>query len=149
MLALSERWATAYPGAAVGILVMRDVANPASHSALDRQADEFERQLRSRLADRDRAALKALPVIEAYSAYFKRFKKSYHVLLQLESVVHKGRSIPRGEALVEAMFMAELKNLLLTAGHDLEAMQTPVRLDVSNGSERYTLLNGREQSLGS
>jgi DNA/RNA-binding domain of Phe-tRNA-synthetase-like protein len=45
------------------------------------------------------------------------------------------------------MFMAELKNLLLTAGHDLEAIQLPVRLDVSTGSERYILLNGQEQVL--
>jgi DNA/RNA-binding domain of Phe-tRNA-synthetase-like protein len=45
------------------------------------------------------------------------------------------------------MFMAELKNLLLIAGHDLEAVLAPVKLDVSDGSERYVQLNGQEQVL--
>lgn len=61
----------------------------------------------------------------------------------------KGKAIPRVVALVEAMFIAELKNLLLTVGHDLdlEAIAPPVRLDVAQGIERYTLLNGSEQVL--
>jgi hypothetical protein len=29
------------------------------------------------------------------------------------------------------MFMAELKNLILTAGHDLDAVTPPVRVDVT------------------
>jgi len=144
---VSEAWKTAYPGAAAGILVVRDVANPDRHSAFDRRKEELENQLRSRFSDYNRAALKALPFIQAYNAYLKRYKKTYHVQLQLESVALKGKSIPRVSVLVEAMFMAELKNLLLTAGHDLEAIQTPVRLDVSKGSERYILLNGQEQVL--
>jgi len=45
------------------------------------------------------------------------------------------------------MFVAELKNLLLTAGHDLEAVQLPVTLDVADGSQLFTMLNGREQLL--
>jgi DNA/RNA-binding domain of Phe-tRNA-synthetase-like protein len=45
------------------------------------------------------------------------------------------------------MFMAELKNLLLTAGHDLEAIDLPIKLDISNGGEKYTLLNGQEKEL--
>jgi len=43
------------------------------------------------------------------------------------------------------MFIAELKNLLLTAGHDLQSIQPPIRLAVAKGDERYTMLNGREQ----
>lgn len=147
MFTVSEAWKTAYPGAAAGVLVMRDVANPAHHAALDRRKAELEDALRSRFSGGDRAAVKALPTIQAYDAYYKRYKKTYPVQLQLESVVLKGRSIPRVAALVEAMFMAELKNLLLTAGHDLEAVQPPVRLDVAGGSERYVMLNGHEQVL--
>jgi len=147
MLIVSEAWKRAYPGAAVGVLIMRNVVNPESHAALDKRKEELENQLRARFSDYDRAALKALPTIQAYNAYYKRFKKTYHVQLQLESVIFKGRSIPRMGALVEAMFMAELKNLLLTAGHDLEAVQMPVRLDVAKGGERYIRLNGQEQEL--
>ena len=144
---VSEAWKRAYPGAAVGVLAMRKVVNPESHAALDKRKEELENQLRARFSDYDRAGLKALPTIQAYNAYYKRYKKTYHVQLQLESVVFKGKPIPRMAALVEAMFMAELKNLLLTAGHDLEAIQMPVKLDVAQGDERYIRLNGQEQRL--
>ncbi len=126
---------------------MRDVINPERHAGLDKRKQELENQLRSRFSDYDRASLRALPTIQAYNAYYKRYKKTYHLQLQLESVVSKGRAIPRVAGLVEAMFMAELKNLLLTAGHDLEALQMPVKIDVAEGNERYIRLNGQEQEL--
>jgi DNA/RNA-binding domain of Phe-tRNA-synthetase-like protein len=147
MLIVSEAWRKAFPGAVVGTLVMRDVTNPDSHAVLDQRKQELESQLRLRFSAGGRAAIKALPVIQAYAAYYERFKKTYHVQLQLESVALKGKSIPRVAALVEAMFMAELGNMLLTAGHDLDAVQSPVRLDVSTGSERYVMLNGQNQVL--
>jgi DNA/RNA-binding domain of Phe-tRNA-synthetase-like protein len=149
MFTVSEAWKTAYPGATVGILAMRDVANPKHHTGLNQRKEALEHELRSRFADYDRAALRSLPQLQAYHAYYKRFKKTYHVQLQLESIVLKGKSIPRVAALVEAMFMAELKNLLLTAGHDLEAVQKPVGINVAEGSESYTRLGGREQGLKS
>jgi DNA/RNA-binding domain of Phe-tRNA-synthetase-like protein len=45
------------------------------------------------------------------------------------------------------MFMAEMQDLLLTAGHDLDALHLPLTLDVAKGTERYTLLRGDEQVL--
>lgn len=126
---------------------MRNVVNPEGHVALYKRKEELENQLRARFSSYDRAALKALPTLQAYNAYYKRYKKTYHVQLQLESVVFKGKPIPRVAALVEAMFMAELKNLLLTAGHDLGVVQPPVKLDVAQGDERYVRLNGQEQEL--
>ncbi|GAI99035.1 unnamed protein product, partial [marine sediment metagenome] len=50
-------------------------------------------------------------------------------------------------SLVEVMFMAELKNLLLTAGHNLDVADIPIKLDVASGGEKYTLLNGQEKEL--
>jgi len=147
MLTLSETWKTTYPGASQGLLVMRGVANPEAHAELERRKAELEAELRARFAGYDRAAFNALPVIRAYNAYYGRFKKSYHVQLQLESVVLKGRSLPRVAALVECMFMAELKNQMLTAGHDLEILREPLRLDVARGDEAYTLLNGKHETL--
>jgi DNA/RNA-binding domain of Phe-tRNA-synthetase-like protein len=144
---LSEAWKMAYPEATVGILVMNHVANPSSHVQLEKRKEELEDELRLRYAGYDRAQLKALPAIAAYNAYYKSFKKTYHVQLQLEAVVFKGKSIPRVAALVEAMFMAELKNLLLTAGHDLDVVQPPIRIDVADGNECYTRLDGQEQEL--
>jgi DNA/RNA-binding domain of Phe-tRNA-synthetase-like protein len=61
--------------------------------------------------------------------------------------VFKGKSIPSVAALVEAMFMAEIKNMLLTAGHDLDSLQMPIRLDVTCGDEVYTLMRGQPQQV--
>lgn len=146
MLIVSDAWKSAYPGAAVGILVMHSVANPPDHPVLAQRKADLEGDLRSRFAD-GKAALATLTPLQAYAAYFKRYNKTYHVQLQIESIAFKGRAIPSVAALVEAMFIAELKNMLLTAGHDLDAIQMPVRLDVSSGDECYVMLNGREQTL--
>jgi len=144
---VSEVWKVTYPGAAVGILAIRGVSNPDRHLALDERKEELEHQLRSEYSGYDRSSLKALPTIQAYNNYYKLFNKTYHVQLQLESVVFKGKSIPHVSALVETMFMAELKNLLLTAGHDADALQAPLRINVADGSESYTRINGKEQTL--
>jgi DNA/RNA-binding domain of Phe-tRNA-synthetase-like protein len=144
---VSSKWKSAFPGAHAGILVMQEVANPPASPGLDRLKDELVADLRLRYGAADRAVLGGLPVLQAYSAYYKRFKKTYHVQHQLESVAWKSRDLPRAAALVEAMFMAELKDLLLTAGHDLDALQLPVRLDIARGGETYTLLRGDPAEL--
>jgi DNA/RNA-binding domain of Phe-tRNA-synthetase-like protein len=144
---ISDRWKITIPDAHAGVLVLRDVVNPPSHAELEKRKIALEQELRARYANQDRAALTQLPVLQAYAAYYRRFKKTYHVQLQLESIVFKDKSIPSVAALVEAMFMAEIKNLLLTAGHDLDSLHLPLTLDVSRGDERYTLLRGQEQVL--
>jgi DNA/RNA-binding domain of Phe-tRNA-synthetase-like protein len=147
MFRVSEAWKSAYPDACAGILVMSNVCNPPHHPDLQSQKALLESQLRSQFSGQDRSAIEALPTIQAYNAYYKRFKKTYHVQLQLESIVFKGKTIPQVAALVEAMFMAEVKNMLLTAGHDLDALELPITLDIAKGDERYTLLRGQEQVL--
>jgi DNA/RNA-binding domain of Phe-tRNA-synthetase-like protein len=143
----SDSWKARYPGAAVGVLAMHAVANPPRHAGLDVRKDELENELRARFTGEDRAALRATPVVHAYDAYYKQFGKTYHVQLQLESIAFKGKQIPRVAALVEAMFMAELKNQMLTAGHDADALAMPIGVDVSDGSQRYVRIDGREQEL--
>ena len=130
MFEVSPEWKSAFPEAHVGVLVMRDVSNPAHHAELEKRKTEIEEGLRSQFSAQDRAAMSALPILQAYNTYYRRFKKSYHVQLQLESIVWKGKSIPSVSALVEAMFMAELKNMLLTAGHDLDTLNLPLTLDI-------------------
>jgi DNA/RNA-binding domain of Phe-tRNA-synthetase-like protein len=144
---VTPEWQAAFPGASMGVLVMTGLANPESHSELDARKDALEFDLRVRYAAGGRAGITALPVIQAYDRYYAHFKKTYHVQLQLESVALKGKSLPHVAALVEAMFMAELKNQLLTAGHDLDTLQLPAVLSVSTGAETYTLLRGVEQAL--
>lgn len=147
MFEVTATWKSTYPDACMGILVMHTVANPAHHSGLEAQKAALEERLRTQFAGQDRAKIASHPVLQAYEDYYRRFKKTYHVQLQLESIVLKGKSIPSVAALVEAMFMAEMQDLLLTAGHDLDLLRLPLTLDVATGTEQYTLLRGESQTL--
>ena len=147
LLIISDEIKKVYPKALLGILAIRNVCNPNQHEELDRCKLELENNLRKNFTGLDRADLKNMEPLKTYNDYYKRFKKTYHVLLQLDSIVFKNKSIPKVASLVEVMFMAELKNLLLTAGHDLDAIDLPIKLDVSNGGEKYTQISGQEKEL--
>jgi DNA/RNA-binding domain of Phe-tRNA-synthetase-like protein len=139
-------WREAHPGASVGLIALRGVTNPTSNDKLHDLASALESDVRSRLGTADRETIRAIPPLPAYAAYYKRWGQRYHVAMQLESVAQKGKSLPRVAALVEAMFIAELRNLLLTAGHDLDALELPVRLTVGSG-ESYVAPNGQEMTV--
>ena len=145
MLQVSGRWRQSFPGASVGLLVLDQVSNPAFSEALEAQKRAVEQDLREKFVDRQ--SLVNNPVMCAYAGYYKKFAKTYHVQQQLESVVFKGRSIPTVAGLVEAMFMAELNSGLLTAGHDWQALQQPLTLDVTGPDEQYVLMNGKLQAV--
>jgi DNA/RNA-binding domain of Phe-tRNA-synthetase-like protein len=147
MLKLTNPWKTTYPNASIGILAMTNAANPKTCAALQARKTALEAELRERFAGKSRADIKALPEFQAYTAYYKRFKKTYHVQLQLESVALKGKPIPSVAALVETMFMGELKNFLLTAVHDLDVVQQPISINAADGSESYVMMNGKTQTL--
>jgi DNA/RNA-binding domain of Phe-tRNA-synthetase-like protein len=147
MFHIDPEWKAVHPGAGAGVLVLRGVGNPPQDAELARRKGDLETRLRERFAASDRKALLALPELRAYDAYYSAFKKTYHIQLQLESIVFKGKSLPDVAGLVEAMFMAELEDLLLTAGHDLDALALPLTLAAANGDEVYTLLRGEEQTL--
>lgn len=147
MFEVTSAWKSTYPEARAGVLVMHSVSNPAHDPALEAQKASLEGQLRAQFSGQDRATIASHPILRAYAEYYRQFKKTYHIQLQLESIVLKGKSIPRVAALVEAMFMAEMKDMLLTAGHDLDTLRLPLTLDVATGNERYTLLRGEEQVL--
>jgi DNA/RNA-binding domain of Phe-tRNA-synthetase-like protein len=143
MIETTEKWRSTHPGAAMGILAFSDI-HPVTTPQLDQKRKRLEIQLHDRYKGMSRSDILQLPVMAAYAAYYKRFKKTYHLLLQLESIVIKGKKIPKPPPLVEAMFLAELESLILTAGHDLEIVERPVTLDSAIGDESYTQLRGNE-----
>lgn len=139
-----ENWGQAQPGSIVGTLVLRGVAAPKTSEALNTKKRELEEWLRANYSSREE--LQALPVLQAYADYYKAFRKNYHVLFQLESVALKGKPIPSVNPIVEAMFISELENMLLTAGHDLDRVQMPVTADIASGQESYTLMSSQQQT---
>jgi DNA/RNA-binding domain of Phe-tRNA-synthetase-like protein len=142
---VSEKWLQDHPGAGAGVLAISGVDQPKSCPELDAATEAVEQDLKERFSSRDQ--IKDLPLVQAYNSYYQRFRSNYILVPQMESVALKGRSIPRFLPLVQAMFTAEIKNLILTAGHDLAAVQGGVRLLSADGEEVYTRLGGKEQGL--
>ena len=142
MIQITDNWRLSHPGGAVGFLSMNIDRSQTQTPDLEQKRLTLEKQLRERYQELERADVRQLPVMYDYTQYYKRFKKSYHILLQLDSICNKHRSIPHSESLVQAMFMAEMKSFILTAGHDLDKTKGSITFDSSLGSETYQNLRG-------
>lgn len=81
--------------------------------------------LREKYADYDR---KAIFGENPYFRFFRKFKKTYPVMLQLESVLLKGRPFPRFNVVAELPFLLELTTQVLSGAHDIERMEGTVEL---------------------
>jgi DNA/RNA-binding domain of Phe-tRNA-synthetase-like protein len=143
----TEAWKTAHPGALIGILQVSQVNNSGVCPELEARKRTIERTLREKYASFTRADFVALPVMREYVRYYKRFDKTYHLLLQVESVALKGKSPPTVLPLVDANFAAELETLVLTAGHDADKLQAPVCIDVSVEDDTIVQMNGSTKHL--
>ncbi len=147
MLIISDEVRKIYPEALLGLLVIKRLSKTVQYQKLDNYRIKLEEELKKRFSGLERGNLKNIEPIKYYVNYYKRFKKTYHVLLQLESIIFHDKAIPEVSSLVEVMFMAEMKNLLLTAVHDLDTIHLPIKLDVARGDEKYIKLNGEEKIM--
>ena len=149
MLSISatDEWRTAHPGAAIGLLEISGVEKTQTSTRLDDRKLETEARLRARFKGFTRQEFLSLPVMSAYVRYYKRFGKTYHVQLQVESIVSKGKSLPNVTPLVDANFVAEVETLVLTAGHDAAKLQGAVSIDVSRDGDQMTQMNGALKPL--
>ncbi|OGN72245.1 MAG: hypothetical protein A2X25_00860 [Chloroflexi bacterium GWB2_49_20] len=149
MLVIStvNEWRVAHPGASLGLLELSGVENPHSSPELDKRKRELEARLREHYQGFTRQDFLSLPVMSAYERYYKRFDKTYHVLLQVESIVLKGRNLPNVSPLVDANFMAEVDTLVLTAGHDVARLLEPVLMDVSRAGDQITRMDGTSKAI--
>jgi len=142
LISATDAWRAANPGAAIGLLELSGVEQPPSCPALNARKRDVETSLRERYKSLTRPELASLPVMGAYVRYYKRFTKTYHVQLQLESIVSKGKSLPDVSPLVDSNFVAELETLVLTAGHDAAKLRDPVSIDVSRDGDQIAQMNG-------
>jgi DNA/RNA-binding domain of Phe-tRNA-synthetase-like protein len=140
-------WRAAHPGATIGLLELSGPGNTGSSSKLNERKRELEASLRERYNGFGRKEFLALPVIAAYERYYKRFGKTYHVQLQLESIVLKGKALPNVSPAVDANFMAEVETLVLTAGHDVAKLRAPLVIDASREGEQMTQMNGATKPI--
>lgn len=142
LITATEGWQRAHPGAMIGLLELSRLDNTHASPALDQRKRETEAYLRSRYQGFSRQDFLALPVMSAYERYYRRFDKTYHVQLQVESIVLKGKSLPTVSPLVDANFAAELETLVLTAGHDVDKLHGSVFIDVSKEGDSITQMHG-------
>ena len=146
-ISTSDEWRTSHPGAAIGVLELSGVENTSSSAALNERKREVEARLRERFKGLTRQDLLALPVLSAYDRYYARFNKTYHVQLQLESIIWKGKSLPDVSPAVDANFMAEVETLVLTAGHDVARLHGSISMDVARADDQITQMNGNPKTL--
>ncbi len=82
-------------------------------------------ELRAKYTDYDR---KAVFGENPYFRFFKKFKKTYPVMQQFESVMFKGRPFPEEDPVMGVPFLLELKTFVLSGTHDLDRMDGPLTL---------------------
>lgn len=140
-ISVTENWRTAHPGGMLGLLELSAVSNPSSCLPLEERKRETEIRLRDRYDGFTRSDFLSLPVMAAYDRYYKRFNKTYHVQLQLESIVLHGKNLPKVSPLVDVNFAAELETLILTAGHDVARLCGEVVFDVSREGDQIEQMN--------
>jgi len=138
----TAEWSTAHPGAVIGLLEIADVDNTFPSPPLNQLKRDTEARLRRDYAGYSRKDFLALPAMAAYEKYYRRFEKTYHVLLQVESIVLKGKHLPDNSPLVDANFTAEVSTLVLTAGHDVDKLVQPVWIDVAHPDDQMTQMGG-------
>jgi DNA/RNA-binding domain of Phe-tRNA-synthetase-like protein len=148
MLSISatDAWRNAHPGATIGLLELSGVEH-AGASALEARKRETEAHLRERYHNFTRQDFLALPVMAAYEQYYRHFNKTYHVQLQVESIVLKGKNLPDVSPLVDANFSAEVETFILTAGHDVEKLRGVVAIDASIEGDQMTLMSGASKVI--
>src|SRR5215467_1995839 len=146
-ISATDAWRAAHPGAAIGLLEISRIEAADGAARLGERKRTTEALLRERYHGLQRQDIASLPVMSAYVRYYKGFGKTYHVQLQVESIVSKGKSLPDVTPLVDANFVAEVDTLVLTAGHDAGKLQGPVSIDVSRDGDRMTQMSGALKPL--
>lgn len=96
---------------------------------------------RQRYPDYDR---KAAFGENPYVRFFKKFKKTYPVVLQFESVICKGLPFPEDNPVTAVPFLLELTTLVLSGTHDVERLQGPVSLYLATEKEPFQGRGERE-----
>lgn len=142
-ITLTAEFRAAFPGGVFGALTVRGCADRAGPGRLVAETRAVEERLRARFPGE---TIDGDPVALAYAAYFRRHGARYPVVHQARSVL-AGRPIESPLALVEAMFTAELDSLVLTSGHDLDALRGRLRVDVARDGDGYTKISGKPQAV--
>jgi len=138
---ISKYLADYFPDLKVSTMEVRNLENKKFDEALETEKRNIEADIRNNAKDYLESG-----TIEEYNQFFKKFGKRYPIEYQIKSIT-EGKSFPSQYTVVEAMFMAELKNMYLTAGHDLDLIEGGLNTKITKGSEEYMNISGKEMKL--
>lgn len=96
---------------------------------------------RSRYPDYDR---KSVFGDNPYFRFFRKFKKTYPVMLQAESVLFKGRPFPADNPVTAIPFLLELCTFVLSGTHDVDQMDGSLTLFTPDAKLPFIGLRGEE-----
>jgi DNA/RNA-binding domain of Phe-tRNA-synthetase-like protein len=147
MINILKETKSIYPELFVGILLIKNISNTYLNEEMKSASRLLEENLRKRFGSLDRKELNNTEVLNGYYTYCKKYTKTYHILLQLESIIFKDKKIPSVSPIVQSMFMGELKNHFLSSVHDYAYVEEPLVLDCSKGTEEFTFFNGEKKIL--
>lgn len=80
-----------------------------------------------------------------YFRFFKKFKKTYPVALQFESVVIKKLPFPRENPVTAVPFLLELTTHVLSGTHDIDRLQGAVELYLAADKTPFSGMHGKER----
>ena len=138
---VSDALRAQFPAIKLGIIQIRNVENKKSDTEFEKEKIKLEDYIHQNYTD-----VKNFEIIKKYNQFFKKFSSNYPILFQVQSIL-KGKSFPSASCAVEAMFMAELKSMYLTAGHDIDTINGDLTVTITEGGEEYTKINNKEQVL--
>jgi DNA/RNA-binding domain of Phe-tRNA-synthetase-like protein len=138
---LSKSLAPIYPHLKIGLLEIKNINNKYCDSGLETEKRNLECFIKDNYTD-----LENIKTIEKYGQFYKKFGKTYPIQFQIRSIA-TGKKLPTRSTVVESMFMAELKNMYLTACHNLDTIVGPIEIKTATGIEEYTNINGKDYQL--
>ncbi|KYC51032.1 MAG: B3/4 domain protein [Candidatus Methanofastidiosum methylothiophilum] len=130
-----------FPDLKIATMEVRNLENKKLDESLEKEKRAIESDIRNNTKDYLESE-----TIKKYNQFFKKFGKKYPIEYQIKSIA-SGKSFPSQYTVVEAMFMAELKNMYLTAGHDLDLIKGNLNTNITKGSEEYMNISGNEMKL--
>ncbi len=146
MIQVSDSFRQTFPTARLGVLALRNVTQKVNNPLLTSRKEQLEEGLRRRYAGYDRARFEDLPVARAFQAHFGKVGRTYNLPVQLEWVSVGNNPIPKLTALMQALYMAEITNLVFTTGHDLDKVTGSLVASAAKGDERFAGIRGRDES---
>ena len=112
-------------GIPLGILEVNYPAEGCGRAALHALVERELAALRERYADYDR---KAVFGENPYFRFFRKFKKTYPVMQQFETVMFKGRPFPEEDPVTAVPFLLELTTFVLSGTHDIDRIDGPLTI---------------------